>query len=69
MIDSGSPRNAPAEGVHGLLGHDGLPPAELLEHGRAEVRSYGGHLLDGAVTNVTRVDDHFAVTTANARRT
>ena len=30
------PRNSPAAGVHGLLGHDGLPPAELMERGRAE---------------------------------
>ena len=27
VIDAGMPRNAPAAGVHGLLGHDGLPPA------------------------------------------
>lgn len=30
VIDSGSPRNAPAEEVHGLLGMDGTAPAELL---------------------------------------
>ena len=69
VIDSGQPRNATAEGVHGLLGHDGLPPAELLERGRAEVRRYGGHLLEGAVTNVTRHDDHFVVMTANGHET
>jgi thioredoxin reductase len=46
VIDSGTPRNAPAEGVHGLLGHDGFP-AELLQRGRAEVRRYGGQLVDG----------------------
>ena len=34
VIDAGEPRNAPAEGVHGLLGHDGLPPAQLLARGR-----------------------------------
>ncbi|MFF7176751.1 FAD-binding protein, partial [Streptomyces pseudovenezuelae] len=26
VIDSGSPRNAPAEAVHGLLALDGTPP-------------------------------------------
>ena len=26
VIDSGAPRNAPAEAVHGLLGMDGTPP-------------------------------------------
>ncbi|MEV0952181.1 NAD(P)/FAD-dependent oxidoreductase [Promicromonospora sp. NPDC050249] len=49
VIDSGTPRNAPAEGVHGLLGLDGTPPAELLERGRAEVRGYGGTVLSGEV--------------------
>ena len=28
VVDAGAPRNSPAAGVHGLLGHDGLPPAE-----------------------------------------
>ncbi|NLU70602.1 NAD(P)/FAD-dependent oxidoreductase [Streptomyces sp. HNM0574] len=55
VIDAGAPRNAPAEGVHGLLALDGLPPAELLARGRAEVRGYGGLLVDGEVTAVTRV--------------
>ncbi|UNZ20821.1 NAD(P)/FAD-dependent oxidoreductase [Streptomyces sp. 891-h] len=54
VIDAGTPRNAPAEGVHGLLGHDGVPPAELLERGRAEVGGYGGHLVSGQVESVTR---------------
>ena len=34
VVDAGAPRNQPADGVHGLLGHDGLPPGELLERGR-----------------------------------
>src|SRR5206468_11993250 len=38
VIDAGEPRNAPAHGVHGLLGREGMPPAELLARGRAEVR-------------------------------
>ena len=42
VIDAGAPRNAPATAVHGLLARDGIPPAELLERGRAEVRGYGG---------------------------
>jgi thioredoxin reductase len=49
VIDSGTPRNAPAEGVHGLLGHDGTPPGELLKAGREEVRGYGGRILTGEV--------------------
>jgi thioredoxin reductase len=51
VIDSGTPRNAPAVGVHGLLALDGTPPAELLERGRAEVRRYGGRVAAGEVTS------------------
>ncbi|WSZ80809.1 NAD(P)/FAD-dependent oxidoreductase [Streptomyces sp. NBC_00859] len=49
VIDSGTPRNAPAEGVHGLLGLDGIPPGELLARGREEVRRYGGRVVTGEV--------------------
>src|SRR3954451_11867636 len=68
VIDSGVPRNAPAEGVHGLLGHDGLPPAELLERGRDEVRRYGGHVVNGEVTHVVRHADRFVVTVAGGEQ-
>jgi thioredoxin reductase len=61
VIDGGSPRNGPAGGVHGLLGHDGIPPAELLERGRTEVRRYGGHVVTGDVAAVTRDGDGFVV--------
>ncbi len=65
VIDAGSPRNAPAEGVHGLLGHDGIPPAELLERGRAEVRGYGGQVVTGEVVAAAREDDGFRLTLAD----
>jgi thioredoxin reductase len=61
VVDAGEPRNAPAEGVHGLLGRDGMPPAELLERGRAEVRAYGGEIRGGEVESVERAGDLFAV--------
>ncbi|PWV55350.1 NAD(P)/FAD-dependent oxidoreductase [Nocardiopsis sp. L17-MgMaSL7] len=49
VIDGGTPRNAIADGVHGLLGLEGTPPAELLAKGRAEVRHYGGLVVSGEV--------------------
>jgi len=67
VIDAGEPRNAPAAGVHGLLGRDGMPPAELLELGRAEVRGYGGHVVAGRVSDVARKDDGFEVLLADGR--
>ena len=69
VIDAGAPRNAPATGVHGLLGHDGLPPAELLQRGRAEVRRYGGDVVDGEVTGAGRDERGFVVTLADGRST
>jgi thioredoxin reductase len=67
VIDAGAPRNTPADGVHGLLARDGMPPAELLERGRAEVRGYGGEIVSCVVTDVTRDGDRFAVTLADGR--
>jgi thioredoxin reductase len=68
VVDARAPRNAPASGVHGLLGHDGIPPAELLAKGRVEVRSYGGRIDEGEVTAAARTDDGFTVTLADGRR-
>jgi thioredoxin reductase/SAM-dependent methyltransferase len=58
VIDSGDPRNGPAAHIHGYLGSDGCAPSQLTDAGREEVRSYGGEVLAGRVTRVTRTDDH-----------
>ena len=73
VIDAGEPRNAPADGVHGFLTRDGIPPAELAALGRQEVRRYGGQVVDGRATAATRTADGFEValedhTTVRARR-
>lgn len=52
VVDAGSPRNAPAAGVHNYLSRDGLPPADLVRLGRDEVRGYGAEVLDGSVAAV-----------------
>ncbi|MFG2008593.1 NAD(P)/FAD-dependent oxidoreductase [Micromonospora sp. NPDC048868] len=67
VLDSGAPRNAPAEGVHGLLAREGIRPAELLERGRTEVRGYGGRVVTGEVAAAKRDDDGFTVTLADGR--
>ncbi len=65
VIDGGRPRNAPAEGVHGFLTRDGLPPAELVAIGREEAQRYGARILDDEVTGVDGdVDTGFTVRTA-----
>jgi thioredoxin reductase len=67
VIDSGRPRNAPAAGVHGFLSRDGISPAELLDAGRAEVRAYGGHVVNGEVATAARDGDGFLVHLADGR--
>lgn len=57
VVDAGEPRNAPAAHMHGYLGHEGLPPSELITVGREEVRSYGGEVLSSRASGVTRTDD------------
>jgi thioredoxin reductase len=57
VVDAGDPRNAPAAHMHGYLGHEGVAPSDLVSLGREEVRSYGGEVLAGRVTDVTRADD------------
>ena len=67
VLDSGEPRNAPAEGVHNFLTRDGIPPAELVERGAAEVARYGGRLLHARVDSVRRDGTGFVVTTEDGR--
>src|SRR5690242_18915772 len=73
VIDSGSPRNAPAEAVHGFIVFDGTPPSEILRRGREQVRQYGGRVVHGEVvaaepaTPSADGDLRFTVTLADGR--
>src|SRR6187200_3306055 len=59
VLDNGSPRNYATHEMHGVLGHDGLDPAELRARGRTELARYGvqvetlevqgAEVLDGAI--------------------
>ncbi|WIE61816.1 NAD(P)/FAD-dependent oxidoreductase [Curtobacterium sp. MCLR17_032] len=49
VVDAGEPRNAPAEGVHNLLGQEGTAPRELVRIGRQEVARYGVTVTDGRI--------------------
>nr|WP_306367545.1 NAD(P)/FAD-dependent oxidoreductase [Nocardiopsis sp. CC223A] len=68
VVDAGEPRNSPAEGVHVLLGREGIAPRELVARGREELRSYGGVVIEGEVVGASRGDDGlFAVTLGGGR--
>ena len=62
LCDSGKGRNAPAEGVHGFLGQDGTPPADLRRIGREQLRPYDVQLHDGAVVDARKIEGGFEVT-------
>ena len=40
VLDTGQQSNRAAHGIGGLLGFDGVPPAELYARGRAELVAY-----------------------------
>jgi thioredoxin reductase len=52
LVDAGHPRNAPAAEVHGFLSRDGMPPADLIAAGRAEVAGYGGAMISDTVATI-----------------
>jgi thioredoxin reductase len=68
VVDSGTPRNAPAAHMHGFLSRDGLPPGELLAIGRNEVKGYGGEIVNDAVTEVQSGDSGFQVLLSDGQR-
>lgn len=64
VVDTGAPRNAPAAHVQGFLSRDGMPPADLLAAGRAEVTRYGVELVKDRVVGI---DAGFFVRVAGGR--
>jgi len=52
VLDDEGPRNATAHAVHGYLGLDGIPPAELAQRARREVARYGVVVRSGQVTRL-----------------
>ena len=53
VVDSGTPRNAPASHMHGFISRDGTPPADLLAAARAELGAYGVECLDDRVVGAS----------------
>lgn len=66
VLDQGVQSNLAAHGIGGLLGHDGRPPAQLYEMGRAELTAYPTvEVRTGTVAKAVREDAGFALTTAS----
>lgn len=64
VLDAGEPRNRFAAHMHGMLGHDGIDPAELLRQGRKEVAAYDVTIRLEAVIDVADADGGLTVTLA-----
>lgn len=63
LFDMGTPRNQASRAVHGLLGHEGLAPSELLATARIELERYETVTLrSDLVTAITRSGSGFSVT-------
>lgn len=65
VVDAGSPRNRFAKHMHGVLGHEGLAPHDLLTRGRGEAEGYGVEFVSGAVHGVKRDKGYLNIVTAD----
>ncbi|MDJ0395631.1 NAD(P)/FAD-dependent oxidoreductase [Rhodococcus sp. G-MC3] len=61
VVDSGEPRNSPAQHVHGFLTREGISPTELLDAGRAEVVEYGGTIINDRARAIEPKSNGFLV--------
>jgi thioredoxin reductase len=70
VCDTGKPRNAASQGLHGFLTRDGIPPLEFLALGRAELGRYD--TVEIRAIEVTAAecdgDGRFAVTLASGEQ-
>ena len=67
VLDSGEPRNHAARHMHGVLGHDGLDPAELRAKGTDELARYGIEVRRATVDPATATVDADGVEVAGER--
>jgi thioredoxin reductase len=64
VLDNGAPRDYATDEMHGVLGHDGLDPAELRARGRAELARYGVEVVTLEVQDAEVLDGAVRVTCA-----
>jgi thioredoxin reductase len=56
VLDGAHPRNHATHEMHGVLGHDGLDPAQLRARGRAELARYGVEVVTAEVEEAEALD-------------
>jgi len=66
VCDTGKPRNASSQAMHGFLSRDGMPPLEFLQVSREQLRRYDTvELRDVEVTAAECRESRFHVTLAD----
>ncbi|WP_433428393.1 NAD(P)/FAD-dependent oxidoreductase [Nonomuraea sp. CA-141351] len=69
LLDSGVPRNAPAQETHMLLSRDGLSPTALREAGQADLRAYPTvETRSAEVVDASAIASGFELTLADGSR-
>ncbi|ARB47420.1 NAD(P)/FAD-dependent oxidoreductase [Alloalcanivorax xenomutans] len=69
VIDSGLRRNRFADAAYGVLAQDGRPPGEIAAEGKRQLMLYPDLTWrDGEAVSASRLDDGFAVGTADGDR-
>ncbi|HEY7620810.1 MAG TPA: NAD(P)/FAD-dependent oxidoreductase [Solirubrobacteraceae bacterium] len=56
VLDNAQPRNYATHEMHGVLGHDGLDPADLRARGRTELAGYGVEVVSAEVRDAEMLD-------------
>ena len=64
VLDSAQPRNYATHEMHGVLGHDGLDPADLRARGRTELGRYGVEVVTAEVQDAEALDGTVRVTSS-----
>src|SRR4051794_13786298 len=64
VLDSAQPRNYATHEMHGVLGHDGLDPADLRARGRTELGHYGVEVVTAEVRAAEALDGTVRVTSS-----
>ncbi len=66
LVDSGQPRNAGVQAMHGFLSRDGTDPAVLRQTARDQLGAYPTvQVRDVAIQAVTREEDQFTISLAH----
>jgi thioredoxin reductase len=64
VFDNAQPRNYATHEMHGVLGHNGLDPADLRARGRAELARYGVDVVTTEVEDAELLDRSARLSTA-----